>query len=277
MSGNQPQSGEILIDKIKVGQRFRKDLGDIDALVTSIVNLGLLQPVVLDSNYRLIAGFRRLEAVKRLGQICIPCRIVPDLDNAIKALHAERDENECREALRPPEWKALGEALEATERCKATERKAGAIKNRDEKGRAVSTEAKFASVDETGKTTNKVAAAIGVSGETYRKARTVTAAAEADPEQYGDLAERMDETGKVDGAYKELKRRRQPKSEPNSVDPIADFLRGCQMFRQYVGSVQDNGGIGKFWDSTLKDEVAAELKRLQDDLAKLGVTLNEGE
>jgi ParB family transcriptional regulator, chromosome partitioning protein len=50
------------ISDIKIGNRFRKDLGDIQNLADSIREIGLLQPVVVNENNDLIAGQRRIEA-----------------------------------------------------------------------------------------------------------------------------------------------------------------------------------------------------------------------
>ena len=58
---------EWLIDEIKVPSRLRKYMGDIAALSQSIKAVGLLHPVVVDKDNNLIAGARRLEAVKLLG------------------------------------------------------------------------------------------------------------------------------------------------------------------------------------------------------------------
>ena len=55
------------IGSIKVKARYRKDLGDIDSLAQSINEIGLLHPVVITADGRLIAGQRRLEACKSLG------------------------------------------------------------------------------------------------------------------------------------------------------------------------------------------------------------------
>ena len=70
-AGNGPLPvGEIIklpIAEILVGERFRKKLGIRDEEVASIRRLGLLQPVVITPEKRLIAGQRRLEAWKRLG------------------------------------------------------------------------------------------------------------------------------------------------------------------------------------------------------------------
>ena len=55
------------INKIKVRNCFRKSLGDIDSLARSIEEVGLLHPIVVRPDGRLIAGERRLAACKKLG------------------------------------------------------------------------------------------------------------------------------------------------------------------------------------------------------------------
>ncbi len=57
----------IRISDIKIGDRRREDLGDIDALAESIKKYGLLAPPVLTDDGTLVAGQRRVEAMKRLG------------------------------------------------------------------------------------------------------------------------------------------------------------------------------------------------------------------
>src|SRR5262249_44055101 len=53
---------------------------------------------------------------------------------------------------------------------------------------------------------------------TYEHAKVVVEAAEAEPERYGDLADDMDTTGKVDRAYRKLKQR-QKDAEPPAPAP----------------------------------------------------------
>jgi len=53
------------LDAIVVGDRHRRDLGDIAGLATSIAKIGLLNPITDDENGRLLAGARRLAAYKR--------------------------------------------------------------------------------------------------------------------------------------------------------------------------------------------------------------------
>jgi ParB family transcriptional regulator, chromosome partitioning protein len=55
------------IDSIIVGQRFRRDFGDIEGLADSIKALGLLQPIVVTPDGRLLCGERRLRACRLLG------------------------------------------------------------------------------------------------------------------------------------------------------------------------------------------------------------------
>lgn len=54
--------------EIKIGDRVRDDLGDLEALADSIDRNGLIHAVVVDEGKRLIAGGRRLAAVKLLEQ-----------------------------------------------------------------------------------------------------------------------------------------------------------------------------------------------------------------
>ena len=60
------------IDEIQIGFRYRKDLGDLRSLADSIAEVGLLHPVVVTPEGRLIAGQRRLEACRLLGWDDVP-------------------------------------------------------------------------------------------------------------------------------------------------------------------------------------------------------------
>jgi ParB family chromosome partitioning protein len=86
----------IAIKDIRVGQRKRK-AEDVSDLVESIGQLGLLQPIVVTADNRLVAGFRRLQACKQLGWTTIPAKIV-QLDE-LKTELAEIDENLIRQEL----------------------------------------------------------------------------------------------------------------------------------------------------------------------------------
>jgi ParB family chromosome partitioning protein len=84
---------EIAIATIQRGERIRQDLGDIPSLAASIAKLGLLHPIVLDPQLKLIVGARRLEAMRQLGHKRIPATIAETFADIAQALCAERDEN----------------------------------------------------------------------------------------------------------------------------------------------------------------------------------------
>jgi len=99
---------EVNIKQIIVGERFRKELGDIPALAQNIEEIGLLQPIGIDSEGRLVFGERRLRAFMHLGRETIPALLI-NLDSLIKGEHAE---NEMREPFRISERVAIVAALQ---------------------------------------------------------------------------------------------------------------------------------------------------------------------
>jgi len=64
----------VKLSDIKVGVRFREDLGNIEELIQSIREKGILQPITLDSDYNLQAGGRRVHAAT-----CLELKEVPAL------------------------------------------------------------------------------------------------------------------------------------------------------------------------------------------------------
>lgn len=85
----------IDIASIKVKKRIRGSNVSIQPLVESIQKYGLLEPIVIDQNNRLIAGFRRLEACKKLGFTTILANVV-SVEDAETFLLLELEENTCR-------------------------------------------------------------------------------------------------------------------------------------------------------------------------------------
>lgn len=64
------------IERIRVGEQPRENLPDIEQLAASIADVGLLQPLVVTEDGRLVAGHRRLAALKARGAETVPVRIV---------------------------------------------------------------------------------------------------------------------------------------------------------------------------------------------------------
>ena len=85
----------IEISSIKVKRRVRSSSVPTQPLVESIQKYGLLEPIIIDQNKRLIAGFRRLEACKQLGFNTILANVV-DIEDAETFLLLELEENTCR-------------------------------------------------------------------------------------------------------------------------------------------------------------------------------------
>jgi ParB family transcriptional regulator, chromosome partitioning protein len=110
------------------GRNPRKQLGDMDELVASVDAYGLLQPIVLrrkGRHYELIAGHRRLEAMRRLGWANAPA-IVRSAGSDEDAFILLLVENLQRSDLRPAEESAALEAL-VRERGWSTRQVAAAI------------------------------------------------------------------------------------------------------------------------------------------------------
>ena len=98
----------ININEIKINNRFRKDYGDIAALAKNIEEIGLLHPIVINSNNELVCGGRRIEAMRYLLRTEIEARII-DIESVILGEYAE---NEVRKDFTQSERVAIGKAIE---------------------------------------------------------------------------------------------------------------------------------------------------------------------
>lgn len=88
---------ELQIKDIKVSQRLREiDQDKVDELVESIQLVGLLHPIVIDSDNNLLAGNHRLEAHRILGRDSIECRVVnlSELENELVQIDENLINNE---------------------------------------------------------------------------------------------------------------------------------------------------------------------------------------
>jgi ParB family chromosome partitioning protein len=89
---------DVAIESIKIKKRVRKDFGDLVPLMNSLKKYGQMNPIVLNSRYELIAGFRRLQALKRLGWTTVRATIV-DRNTELEMLELELEENIQRRDL----------------------------------------------------------------------------------------------------------------------------------------------------------------------------------
>jgi ParB/RepB/Spo0J family partition protein len=194
---------QIPLDQIVVGDRHRRDLGDVAGLAASMAELGLLQPIVVRPDGLLIAGERRLAAAKALGWDTIPVNVV-DLDSIVRGEFAE---NSCRKDFTLSEAVAIKRALEPIERAAARQRMvAGKPLEKFSKG--------------NGRALDKVAAVVGKHRTTIAKAEAIVDAAEAEPEKFGKLLADMDRSGRVNSSYKRLSVLRQEEAIRREPPPL---------------------------------------------------------
>lgn len=196
------------IEQIQIGYRYRKDLGDLRVLAQSIAEVGLLHPVVVTPEGRLIAGLRRLEACRLLGWSEIPVTVV----DLLQAARGEAHENFVRKDLLPTEIVALKRAIEPLERRNARERQG----IRTDLSHPAATTEKLG----IGDTRDNIARYIGVGRTTIERAEAVVEAAEQEPEAFGHLVDQMDRSGKVAGAFRRLTVLKQAKELDAAPPPL---------------------------------------------------------
>jgi len=89
---------KVRVTDIILTNRIRKATGDLDGLRESIRNVGLLNPILIDMDNHLIAGYRRYEAIKQLGWEYIEVRIL-DIRSKRQRILIETEENSHRIGL----------------------------------------------------------------------------------------------------------------------------------------------------------------------------------
>lgn len=93
----------IKLIKVDKAVRIRNDIGDLEPLIESISNVGLINPIVIDEDNNLVAGYRRLEACKKLGFKEVDVKIVDLNGDDMKLLDVEVAENFFRKDFTPEE------------------------------------------------------------------------------------------------------------------------------------------------------------------------------
>jgi N6-adenosine-specific RNA methylase IME4 len=206
---------KLPISKVRVRSRYRKNLGDIASLAANIKELGLLHPIVVRPGGRLIAGERRLAACKRLGWKSVPVTYV-DLREVVRGEFAE---NAFRKDFLPTEIDAIRRAIEPLEKAAAKERQrhhGGTAPGRRKHSRKVSLS--------DGQTRDKIGAFAGISGRSLAKIQVIVEAAERKPRRYGPLVAEMDRNGRIDAAYRKL-RRMQDEDKRLAIRPLTGKFR----------------------------------------------------
>jgi N6-adenosine-specific RNA methylase IME4 len=240
------------IDSIIVGERHRRDLGDVASLAHSIAEFDLLHPIVVTPGNVLIAGERRLRAVQQLGWTEVPVTVV-DLAEIVRG---ELAENAERKDFLPSEIEAIRRAMAPEIAAQAKERQSRKVSGTGEETR------------------DRIGTFAGVSGRTVEKIAKVVAAAESEPEKYGKLLADMDRTGKVNGVYRRLSNMQQAekiRAEPRPL-PAGPFrVAVADVPWPYEADSEDPSGRGvhPYATMNLADICALPIQKLLTDDATL--------
>ena len=195
----------INIDEIIIGERFRADPGNVSDLMDSIEKIGLLHPIVINSEYQLIAGHRRLIACKKLGETSIPCTIL-DIEDIKKA---ETDENIVRQDFTNSEIRAIHKYFHEAE-------------SRQGDNQYTKQNELHSDSERSDTPTQKSAAVTGKSTDTISKINQVMEAESDSPivqKKIDEIKAKIDDQP-VDRSYREVKKLLTP--EPERPDP--EFL-----------------------------------------------------
>lgn len=220
------------IDRIIVGDRIRKDFGDIDELAEDISENGLINPPVVNKEYQLLAGERRLRACKLLGWPQIEVRMM-DTRDAEHELNIEISENDVRKGFTKSERVDYIRRLLRIEQAKAKENMAAGGEGRE--------------ISHTLRSDEATAEQFGVSSNTMRRELFIADNADLlDPADFADWDEGRLSTNK---AFQRIKAaQKQAEKERDEAEHDAAELRGKL--------------------SDLRDEVAA-LEKQNDELYDL--------
>ena len=97
---------QLKLNEIKIGKRFREDMGNIEELAASIKEVGILQPISVDDKMHLLAGGRRIAAAKELKLKSIPA-VIQKVSGKLSAREIELIENVARKDFTWAERAAL--------------------------------------------------------------------------------------------------------------------------------------------------------------------------
>lgn len=255
---------KVPISDVIVQDRHRRDLGEIDSLAVNIRDIGLLQPIGITQDHRLVFGGRRLAACREILNWTEIDAIVVDVPSIVDGEFAE---NEFRKSFTPSERIAIGKAIEKE------------IGDRQGK-RTDKLVAHGPQVDE-GKTRELAAKKAGFSSTTqYRRAKKVVE--DAEPEvveamDSGELSIRKahdisklppEMQKRLDAAEAELRRQKKlAGQERKQREEAEDRAKKATLLAEALEQNQEAMRIKASEDA--KSKALAELEKLQDELVVL--------
>ena len=194
------------IDEIIVKDRIRKDTGGMMELINDIKANGLINPVTINTDHVLLAGYRRLTACKALGMEDIPVHMV-STESEEQDLKIEISENENRKEFTMTERLDYARRLQRIESIKAEQRK--------QSGQFGSDPQNSAEPSEKGESRDKVAEQVKMSHDTLRKAQEIAENKDKfDPEEFKNWDDGKLSTNKL---YTQLKQQKSALSKENQM------------------------------------------------------------
>jgi N6-adenosine-specific RNA methylase IME4 len=199
--------------EIEVGDRFRKDKGDIALMAASINDRGgFIHPPSIDKKDRLIAGERRMlgwqHPTCKFRDNPMPVTLI-DVDQLIAAEH---DENAIRKDFTLQEAVAIKKAMMPKLKAQAKERQrqhGGTTKGR-----------KADKTVDKGRADDRAAKLVGKDRKTLAKAEAVVDAATRDPGKFGKLLDDMNKSGRADAPFRRLQVMQQAEAIRSAPPPL---------------------------------------------------------
>lgn len=188
---------KLNIEDIVVDDRIRQTVGNIDELALDLRVNGQIVPITVrvanDGTYHLVAGYRRITAMRLNGEKTIEAFVIPE-DDEETLLRMEISENEVREDFTKSERASYMRKLLELEQKKAKERQNLGLKS-----------------DEGGRADEETAKQFGIGKDTMRKElQIVEHKDEIDPEIFKNWDDGKLSTNKI---YTELKAKLKAKEE----------------------------------------------------------------
>ena len=258
---------KLFINEIIVDERIRKNPTHIKELIDDIKENGQIQPITvrIDDNgsYRLVAGFRRLTAMKALGEQKIEAYVISEADEE-KLLKMEISENEVRESFTRTERMEYIKRLEEIEKKKAKERQGERNIPKNSPG--------------SGESRQKVAEQIGISSNTIaREKKIIEHKDQIDPEDFKDWDDGKLSTNKVYVELKEKLRRAEQaldgreRSLQHSIETLkSDKERLKEERDKWEKLYKDSGRIEPALDEQAKKDMDYLTRGIQTFLSAYG-------
>lgn len=188
---------KLKISDIVIDDRIRQTVGNIEELALDLRVNGQIVPITVrianDGTYHLVAGYRRITAMRLNGEDTIEAFVIPE-DDEETLLRMEISENEIREDFTRTERMNYIKRLDEIESKKANERRLATLNN---------STVEVQNSAQRGKSRDIVAEQVGISHDTIaREKKIIEHKDEIDPEDFKNWDEGKLSTNKVFTALK---------------------------------------------------------------------------